>query len=57
MQRTGLNIVIKQSTDIERMARLNIQLEMIPFILKRLIESFNTIKPLFEEEKNLMAIL
>jgi PAS domain S-box-containing protein len=43
--------------DIERMARLNIQLDMIPSILNRLIEYFNTIKPLLEEEKNQLAAI
>lgn len=52
-----LHEMMQDITDIERMARLNIQLELIPSILNRLIENFNTIKPLLEEEKIQMAIL
>jgi len=52
-----LHEMMQDIIDIERMARLNIQLEMIPSILNRLIENFNTIKPLLEEEKIQMAIL
>ncbi len=52
-----LHEMMQDIIDIERMARLNIQLEMIPSILNRLIENFNTIKPLLEEEKIQMTIL
>ena len=50
-----LQEMMQDIVDIERMARLNIHVEMIPSILNRLIEYFNTIKPLLEEEKNQMA--
>ena len=42
--------------DIERMSRLNVQLDVLPTMVNRLIEYYNTIKPMLEEEKNQMAI-
>ena len=52
-----LHEMMQDIVDIERMARLKIQLEMIPSLLNRLIAYFNTIKPLLEEEKNQMATM
>jgi DNA-binding response OmpR family regulator len=47
-----LQEMLQDIIDIERMSRLNIQVDSIPSIVNRLIEYFNTIKPLLEEEIN-----